>query len=60
MSEEANTKRNLILAAIQDLNDKDILENNNFTYWGKPGIVTQSHEGHPHGPPPDPPPGGGQ
>lgn len=56
MSEEANRKRNLILAAIQDLNDEDILENDNFTFWGKPGIVTQSHGGtHPPTPPPPPP-----
>ena len=64
-NEEAKLKRNLILEAIKNLSDEDILKNENFTYWGKPGgepgVVTQSHEtGHPPGPPPDPPPGGGQ
>ncbi len=59
--DEATLKRDLILEAIANLSDEDILNNVNFTFWGKPGVVTQSHEtGHPPGPPPDPPPGGGQ
>ena len=60
-NEEAKLKRNLILEAIQNLSDEDIIENDNFTFWGKPGIVTQSHGGgHPPDPPDPPPPGGGQ
>lgn len=60
-NEKANTKRNLILGAIQNLNDNDILENDNFTFWGiqkKLTFVANSHGGsHPPNPPP-PPPGG--
>lgn len=58
--DEAKLKRNLILEAIENLSDEDILENENFTFWGKPGVVTQSHNGgsHPPTPPPPPPPPG--
>ena len=60
-NEEATLKRNLILEAIENLSDEDILKAVNFTFWGKPRVITFSHEtGHPPGPPPDPPPGGGQ
>ena len=59
--EDANEKRLSIIGTILNLSDDEILENNNFTYWGEPDVVTFSHggTGHPNEPPPDPP-GGGQ
>ncbi len=61
--EDANEKRLSIIRTILNLSDEEILENDNFTYWGEPDAVTFSHggTGHPPGPPPPPdPPGGGQ
>lgn len=60
--EDANEKRLSIIRKILNLSDEEILENDNFTYWGEPDVVTFSHGGtdHPNEPPPGPPPGGGQ
>lgn len=60
---KAQEKRDLLLAAIQNLSDEDILNNDNFTYWGHRKIITSnSHDGngHPPTPPPPPPPPPGQ
>lgn len=58
--EDANEKRLSILRTILNLSDEEILENDNFTYWGEPDTVTYSHGGsHPPDPPP-PPPGNGK
>ncbi len=60
MNEEerkAKEKRDLILATIQGLSDKEILQGGEFTMdlRGRPVKVTMSN-GLPPGPPPPPPP----
>jgi len=59
--EDANEKRLSIIRAILNLSDEEILNNDNFTYWGEPDAVTSSHgTGNPPHPPPGDPPGNGQ
>jgi len=63
MKESANEKRLLMLRSILSLEDHEILDNDNFCYWGKPGVITSnSHDGNgnPPTPPPPPPPPPGQ
>lgn len=58
-NEEAKPKRKLILEAIQDLSDEEILNNVNFTFWGDQEVITSNHShgnGNPPTPPPPPPP----
>ena len=59
--EDANEKRLSILRTILNMSDEEILNNDNFCYWGgDPDAVTFSHNNggsHPPGPPPPPPPG---
>ncbi len=62
MSEkEANEKRLLLIRTVLDLSD-EVLDDDNFTFWGNPygTITTSSHNGgsHPPEPPPPPPPPG--
>lgn len=54
---DANEKRLSILRKILNLSDEEILENDNFTYWGgEPDAITFSHGGTGHPPTPPPPP----
>ncbi len=58
MKEDANEKRLLMIKSILELPDEVVSKGDNFTYWGRPGVITtSSHNGgsHPPGPPPPPP-----
>ena len=60
MSEDAREKRLLMIRSILELSDEEVSQGDNFTYWGKPGVITSSHDNggsHPPDPPPPPPPG---
>lgn len=62
--DKAKEKRGLIWEAIKGLSDNELLNNDNFTYWGsKFGIITYCRNeeitegnGNPPTPPPPPPP----
>jgi len=61
--QKVQEKRDSLLAAIQNLSDGEILNNDNFTFWGRgKKITSNSHDGNgnPPTPPPPPPPPPGQ
>jgi len=55
--EKANEKRLAILRLIHGLTDQEILDNDNFCYWGHRKVITSnSHDGNGNPPTPPPPP----
>ncbi len=57
MNEDVNEKKVLMIKSILELPDEVVSKGENFTYWGRPGVITTSSNGgsHPPGPPPPPP-----